>query len=183
VEALSISRAIRVDGFLNEPEWKLVKRSPRFVQVEPQQGRAPNFETEVKVMYNRQFLYVGVFCHDSAGRKAIRATNFQRDFNIRQHDLVNLSFDGFNDNRNAMAFITNAYAVQRDLLSFDDLYFDLDWDGLWRVRTNRTDSGWYGEIGIPWQTLRYPKKKDSIQQWGFNVLRNRRLSNESTALV
>ncbi|MEJ0081612.1 MAG: hypothetical protein WDM78_11860 [Puia sp.] len=48
-----------------------------------------------------------------------------------------------------MAFVTDAYGVQRDLLSFDDLYYDVDWNGLWRVRTNRTDSGWTAEIAIP----------------------------------
>jgi hypothetical protein len=50
------------------------------------------------------------------------------------------------------------------------------------VRTNRTDSGWTAEIAIPWQTLRYPKSKDSLQTWGFNVFRNRRLTNELSAL-
>ncbi len=109
------------------------------------------------------------------------ATDFIRDFDITRHDLVSLAFDGFNDHRNAMSFVTNAYGVQKDLLAFDDLYYDINWDGLWTVRTNRTDSGWTAEIAIPWQTLRYPKSKDSIQSWGFNVYRNRRLTNEISA--
>ncbi|HET6721459.1 MAG TPA: DUF5916 domain-containing protein, partial [Chitinophagaceae bacterium] len=53
-----------------------------------------------------------------------------------------------------------------------------DWDGLWKVRTTRTDSGWIAEIAIPWQTLRYRKSKDSLQRWGFNAYRTRRMSNE-----
>src|SRR5215472_1656721 len=116
------------------------------------------------------------------GKKAIRATDFKRDFNNLAHDHLVVTFDGFNDNRNAMCFATNAYGVQRDYLSFDDLYFDIDWDGLWTVRTTRTDSGWFAEMAIPWQTLRYKKLGDSIQNWGFNVYRNRRQSNEGTAL-
>jgi hypothetical protein len=179
--AVKIFTFIHVDGLMNEPEWKLAKASPRFIQVEPYQGRDPNFETDVKVLYNHQYLYIGVFAHDILGKKAIRATDFMRDFDYTRHDLVALSFDGFNDKRNAMSFATNAYGVQRDLLSFDDLYYDIDWDGLWRVRTSRTDSGWVAEIAIPWQTLRYPKAKDSIQNWGFNIYRNRRLTNEITA--
>jgi hypothetical protein len=110
------------------------------------------------------------------------ATDFIRDFDFLKHDLVSVAFDGFNDHRNAMNFVTDAYGVQRDLLSFDDLYYDVDWNGLWRVRTNRTDSGWTAEIAIPWQTLRYPKSKDSLVSWGFNVYRNRRLTNEISAL-
>lgn len=181
IRAVAINGFLRVDGHLNEPEWRLAPASPHFIQIEPQQGESPNFATQVKVLYNRSYLYVGVFSKDSLGKKAIRATDFKRDFNFRQHDLVFLAFDGFNDQRNAMNFATNAYGVQRDLLSFDDLYFDIDWDGVWRVRTQRTDSGWFAEMAIPWQTLRYPRSSDSVQQWGFNVYRNRRITNEASA--
>jgi len=179
--ATPINSLIKIDGKLDEKEWSRAKLGPQFIQIEPLQGRSPNFETEVKVLYNRQHLFFGIFCRDSLGKKAIRATDFQRDFSYRQHDHIGLSFDGFNDQRNSMALFTNAYGVQRDLLNFDDVYIDLDWDGLWQVRTTRTDSGWYAEIAVPWQTLRYPKSKDSIQQWGFNLYRNRRLTNEISA--
>jgi hypothetical protein len=181
IEAVQITSVLHIDGILNEPEWSLAKPQSRFVQIEPYQGLAPNFQTDVRVLYNRQFLYFGIFAHDSLGRKAIRATDFKRDFDYRQHDLISLAFDGFNDKRNAMSLVTDAYGVQRDLLSFDDLYYDVDWDGVWKVRTSRTDSGWVAEIAIPWQTLRYPKTADSIQNWGFNVYRNRRLTNEVSA--
>lgn len=181
LEAIPVSGNLRIDGQLNEAIWQSAKPSPSFIQIEPNQGTTPGLYTNVKALYNKQFLYLGVFCYDSAGKKAIRATDFKRDFNNRQHDHLAFSFDGFNDHRNAMAFYTNAYGVQRDLLSFDDINYDLDWDGLWKVRTTRTDSGWYAEIAIPWQTFRYPKNGDSLQYWGFNMYRNRRLSNETTA--
>jgi Domain of unknown function (DUF5916)/Carbohydrate family 9 binding domain-like len=181
ITAVQITGTIRVDGLMNEPEWQKAQPATRFIQVEPLQGNLPNYQTEVRILYNRQYLYVGIFAHDSLGKKAIRATDFKRDFDYRSHDLVSLAFDGFNDKRNAMSFVTNPYGVQRDLLSFDDLYYDLDWNGLWRVRTSRTDSGWAVEMAIPWQTFRYPKTADSIQHWGFNVYRNRRLTNEITA--
>lgn len=181
IHAVRISSSLRVDGLINEEEWKKAKPVSDFIQIEPYQGKLPNHDTEIRVLYNKHFLYFGIFARDSLGKKAIRATDFKRDFNYWQHDLLNLSFDGFNDQRNAMALVTNAYGVQRDLLSFDDLYYDVDWDGLWRVRTSRTDSGWVAEMRIPWQTLRYPKTQDSIQHWGFNLYRNRRLTNEITA--
>lgn len=182
IQAVRIETQLRVDGVLDESEWQLAKASPRFTQVEPQQGAPATFETVVRVLYNGEFLYVGVFSRDPAGKRAIRATDFKRDFDYQSHDLVTLTFDGFNDRRNAMCFATNAYGVQRDYLAFDDLYFDIDWDALWRVRTTRTDSGWYAEFAIPWQTLRYPNRADSSQSWGFNVYRNRRLTNEISAL-
>jgi hypothetical protein len=166
---------------LNDTDWQQALPSPQFTQIEPLQGNAPNHETIVKILYNQRYLYVGIIAKDSLGKKAIRATDFRRDFSQRQHDVIALAFDGFNDSRNAMLFATNPYGVQRDLLSFDDLYYDTDWDGLWRVRTSRSDSGWVAEIAIPWETLRYRKTDAPTQDWGFNVLRNRRLSNETSA--
>ena len=181
IEATPITSSLRIDGIMNDAEWKIAKPASNFIQIEPFQGRLPTHKTEVRVLYNRQYLYVGVKAYDSLGKKAIRATDFKRDFNVRQHDHLGLAFDGFSDKRNAMALVTNPYGVQRDYLSFDDIYYDIDWDGLWRVRTTRTDSGWVAEMAIPWQTLRYPKTNDSLQNWGFNVFRNRRLTNEQTA--
>jgi len=179
--ATRISATLRVDGLLDEPEWNLAAPSPDFIQVEPMQGQAPNHRTVTRVLFNRQFLYIGIIAYDSGGKKAIRATDFRRDFSIRSHDHVAISLDGFNDHRNAMAFTTNPYGVQRDHLVFDDILTDFDWDALWKVRTVRTDTGWIAEMAIPWQTLRYPKSADSLQHWGFNVLRNRRLTNEISA--
>ncbi len=181
LESVKIEGSLHIDGRLDEAEWQLAKAESGFTQIEPFQGNPANNETVIKVLYNRQYLYFGVIAKDSLGKKGLRAVDFKRDFDFRQHDLINLCFDGFKDERNAMVFATNPFGVQRDLLSFDDLFYDVDWDGLWIVRTSRTDSGWVAEIAIPWQTLRYPKTNDSLQSWGFNLYRNRRYSNEVTA--
>jgi hypothetical protein len=181
LKAVKITDNIKVDGVLDEPEWNLTLGASEFIQVEPYQGKPSKFVTIVKVLYNQKYLYFGIICKDPQGKKAIMATDFMRDFDYTRHDLVDIAFDTFNDQRNAIVFATNAYGVQRDLLSFDDLYYDIDWNGLWSVRTTRTDSGWVAEMAIPWKTLRYPKSKDSIQSWGFNMYRNRRSTNEISA--
>ena len=181
LQSTRAEKSVKVDGYLDDTEWSRAAAASDFVQVEPLQGQPATQSTEIRVLHDRNFLYFGIFSRDSLGKKAIRATDFKRDFNFMSHDLITLSFDGFNDNRNAMALAVNAYGVQRDLLSFDDFYYDVDWDGLWRVRTSRTDTGWVAEIAVPWQTLRYPKSSDSLQQWGFNIYRNRRLTNEISA--
>lgn len=182
VDAVEITRDLRIDGVLDELEWKLAKPSPRFTQVRPIQEVPPNFDTSFKVLFNDNFLYVGVVCYDSLGQKAIRVPNFKRDFDWRQNDLINLGFDCFNDKRNSMTFAVNPYGVQKDYLTFDGgMYVDIDWDGLWFTNTTRTDSGWVAELAIPWKTLRYPKTSDSIQNWGFQLYRNRRMTFEISA--
>lgn len=181
LKAVPFGGLLKIDGQLSESEWSLSKNEIQFTQIEPKQGLPSQFPTELKILYNKQYLYFGIRCLDPMGKKAIRSTDFKRDFNLRSHDHIALTFDGFNDHRNAMALYANAFGVQRDQLVFDDTFTDLDWDGLWKVRTSRNDSGWVAEIAIPWQTLRYPKKKDSTQQWGFNIYRSRRMTNEISA--
>lgn len=181
IEATKIEGNLKIDGVLDEAAWQSAKLVGGFTQIEPKQGEPASQPTEIRVLFNRQYLYFGVFSKDSLGKKALRAVDFKRDFDHRQHDLINLSFDGFRDERNAMVFACNPYGVQRDLLAFDDTFYDLDWDGLWRVRTSRMDSGWVAEIAVPWQTFRYSKPVDSLQNWGFNLYRNRRFTNEISA--
>ncbi|QHV98637.1 carbohydrate binding family 9 domain-containing protein [Spirosoma endbachense] len=181
IQATEISERLKIDGHLEEAAWKQAKSVRRFIQVDPKQGKAASFDTDVRVLFNRNFLYIAAINQDSSGRKALRVPNFKRDFSAQSHDLFGVSIDGFNDQRNAMAFSTNPYGTQRDWLSFDDFLYDMDWDGLWKVRTSRTDSGWVAEIQIPWQTLRYARSADSTQSWGINFSRNRRFSNELSA--
>jgi len=49
VEATRLKGKIVLDGKLDEPDWKAAKVIGSFVQVEPNQGRAPHFATQVKL--------------------------------------------------------------------------------------------------------------------------------------
>ena len=181
IEGTQINTVLKIDGILNELEWKSAKPVSDFIQIEPLQGEKANNKTIVSVLFNSRYLYLGIFAQDSLGKKSIRATDFKRDFDFKQHDLITIAINGFNDSRSSMVFVTNPYGVQRDLLAYDDVNFSLEWDGLWQVRCTRTDTGWISEVAIPWQTLRYPKGNNSIQNWDFNIYRNRRMTNEISA--
>ncbi|MCA0363308.1 MAG: carbohydrate binding family 9 domain-containing protein [Bacteroidetes bacterium] len=182
IQATEISGHIKIDGKLDDHFWKNASPFSDFREIDPHQGKIPNHRTEARVLYNKHFLYFGIFNKDTLGKKSIRVIDFKRDFNPRTSDFLGLAFDGFNDHRNAMVFTTNPYGVQRDFLAFDDSYIDLDWDGLWKIRTSRTDSGWYAEYAIPWKTLRYSYHNDTTQTWGFNINRMRRMTFENYAM-
>ncbi|PWK24458.1 carbohydrate binding protein with CBM9 domain [Arcicella aurantiaca] len=179
VEATRIDTHLKVDGKLDESVWNQAKMITDFVQVEPKQKEPANQKTVFKLLYNADYLYVGAIMYEPEGKKALRVPNLQRDFDYGGSDQIGITIDGFNDERNAMIFMANPYGSQRDLLSFDDQVFDTNWDGLWRVRTTRTDTAWIAEFAIPWQTLRYQPNKD-LQTWSINFFRLRRMTNEQT---
>jgi hypothetical protein len=176
---LKIERSLKADGHLDESEWQKAPSVALDFQVEPFQGRKASFSSSVKMLYNQQFLYVAAILKDTIGKKGYRAPNLKRDYQFVENDLFGIAIDGFNDRRNALVLQSNAYGAQRDLHAFDDRQFDIDWDGLYRVRTHRSDSAWVAEFAIPWQTLRYPKTDGTkVQDWGVNFFRVRRASNE-----
>jgi hypothetical protein len=178
-QPLKIERALKADGHLDEAEWSNAPSLKIDFQVEPFQGNKASFSSQVKMLYNQQFLYVAAILKDTIGKNGYRAPNLKRDYQFVENDLFGIAIDGFNDKRNALVLQSNAYGAQRDLLAFDDRQFDIDWDGLYRVRTHRSDSSWVAEFAIPWQTLRYPKTDGSkAQDWGINFFRVRRASNE-----
>lgn len=181
VSAKYINHDLSIDGALNEADWETVDSLGNFIQIEPNQGAPSRNRTVVKLLYNNQYLYVGVYCYDSLGKEAIRVPDMKRDFEWRAHDTFAVCIDGFNDKRNSISFVTNPYGAQKDYLSFDATLFDGDWNGLWKVRTSITSKGWYAEFQIPWKTLRYPKQAENGQTWGVNFLRLRRASNEISA--
>lgn len=178
LEAVEITGNLKIDGKLDEPEWLLAKPLHDFIQMDPNQGELAKNKTVVRLLYNKDFLYISAVCYDTVGKNKYRVLNFQRDFSSTNTDYFAFAIDGYNDERNSVMFSMNPYGAQRDLLSFDDNYYDVDWDGLWVVRTQRTDSAWTAEVAIPWKTLRYKNKSDSLQTWGISFGRLARSNNE-----
>ncbi|MFD3002581.1 DUF5916 domain-containing protein [Pontibacter toksunensis] len=173
-----------IDGTLNETAWKDAKVIRGFKQVEPLQGESANFDTEVRVLFDDTYLYIGAYCKDTVGVEGLRTPNLTRDFSFENNDLFGFTLDPFNTRRNAVAFQVTPYGTQRDLQVFDDAIIDLDWDALWYSKTSITDAGWYVEIAVPLSTIRYPKDAaqhaDSVS-WGINFIRVHRRSNETSA--
>ncbi|MEM9885929.1 MAG: DUF5916 domain-containing protein [Bacteroidota bacterium] len=171
---------ILLDGRLDEGAWQLVEAVSGFTQRDPFQGEAATFDTEVKILYNSEFLYVGVLNLDSLpNRSQLRVRNMQRDFSGYGNDRFSIAIDGLMDKRNAVGFEVTPYGSQREIQVIDGDEFDgnVNWDALWYVRTQITDTAWIAEIAIPWKTLRY-KERSTEMLVSFN--RNIRRNNEVT---
>ncbi len=177
VEATRISGEITIDGTMDEPEWELAPVISGFQQVEPNQGEPARYDTEVRVLYNDEFIYIGAFNRDDPGEKP-RVRDLRRNFDYFQNDLFGVVFDTFNNERDAISFQVTPYGNQRDLQVFDDFVFNRNFDVVWYAETVRADSGWTVEMAIPWSSLRYEEDQG---EWGINFVRRHRRSNEESA--
>ncbi|MEO0732094.1 MAG: DUF5916 domain-containing protein [Bacteroidota bacterium] len=173
--ATKATRALNIDGKLTEADWQAAIPITAFLQKDPNQGEAVSLPTEARILFDAENLYVGAVCKITNRKANIRTQNMQRDFNYFQNDLFGIAIDGFLDKRNAMAFQTNPHGTQREILVMDDEIFNREWSGLWKVRTQITDTSWTAEMAIPWKTLRYPP---GCREIGVILTRNIRSNNE-----
>ncbi len=181
VTAQKANGPIKIDGQLSESDWKKAKAVKDFFRMEPRQGGDYLYDTEVKLLYDEKNLYVGAFCKDSLGRKGIRVQDLRRDFSWGENDIFFVQLDPQNLKQYCVSFQTTPYGNQRDLQNFNDNNTDNDWNALWSVRTQRTDSGYYAEFAIPFKSIRYEETEKGVKPtWGITFSRLARRDYEQT---
>ncbi|UCF35300.1 MAG: carbohydrate binding family 9 domain-containing protein [Acidobacteriota bacterium] len=172
------SGKINLDGELNEPEWQSAELAAEFIQNEPFEGQPASEPTKVRLLYDKENLYIGAICYDSAGEKGFVSRELKRDFSPRDNDIFQVVFDTFNDKRNSVVFAVNPAGAVRDMqTSGDGGSFNSEWDAVWDARTRTTADGWEAEFVIPFKSLRFD---GSEQNWGMNFERRIRRKNEAT---
>lgn len=181
INATKTKGVIKIDGVLNEADWKNIKPISNFFRIEPKQDGKYLHTTEVKVLFDDENLYIGAFCKDSLGKKGIRVQDLRRDFNYGENDVFGVQIDAQNTKQFSVSFQTTPYGNQKDLQVFNGINNDVDWNALWSVKTTRTEDGYYAEFAIPFKSLRYniPKNNESIK-WGITFFRLARRDYEQT---
>jgi hypothetical protein len=163
----STTDVITIDGVLDEPIWRAATPIGSLTQRQPQQSRPPTERTDVTLLYDRDYLYVGVVAYDSEPQRVI-GTQMARDGSLSADDRVEILLDTFRDQRSAFYFATNPSGALVDgLVASGQL--NADWDAIWDVRTRRTDQGWTAEFAIPFKSLSFPADRTV---WGFNIARH-----------
>ena len=169
----------KVDGRLDEPDWALAPLFDSFVQRFPKAGTASSERTELRVLYDNRYLYVGITCHDSQPWTINR--NLGRRDAALDTDSVQVLLDTLHNHRTAYVFMLSAGGVQTDGLFYDDTQYTTEWDGVWEGATGMVEDGWVAEFAIPLSLLRFPHV--SMQTWGFSVRRQVARLNEEVETV
>ena len=163
----AITSEIQVDGLLEEREWETAPKIGELTQREPATGERPTEKTEVTLLHDANYLYIGIMCYDSEPDQ-ILGTQMARDANLGSDDRIEIVLDTYRDQRNAFYFATNPAGALVDGLLFANGQSNMNWDAIWEVRTRSTDQGWSAEIAIPFKSLGFPS---GGMVWGFNFAR------------
>lgn len=170
MSAVRVESPPTLDGKLDEPLWKLAKAAETFTQKLPDAGKPPSHPTRVRIVYDKEAIYIGVECEQKGTPVVARLT--RRDRWI-EADTISIAFDSRNDRKSALEFAVNAAGVLYDTLRFNDTDESPDWDEVWDARTFVSENGWTAEFRIPLRILRF--REGSEQPFGLQI--RRRISN------
>ena len=174
--AVQVTDVPTVDGALDEGIWQQATPVTNFVQAEPLEGEPASEQTDVRLLYDEDAIFVGVTLHDTDPSQIV-TTETQRDSSLGDQDSFQVIFDTFHDLQNGFVFGTNADGIQYDAQVRSQGRPDSSWDGSWEVKTQKGESGWTAEFRIPLRTLRYGP---SPQNWGVNFMRGIQRTRERT---
>jgi photosystem II stability/assembly factor-like uncharacterized protein len=126
---------------------------------------ASDHRTEVRMSYDRDYVYLAVECRHPEVSEAAPAGKRTRDDDLRGQDRVSLLLDVDRDH-------ATCYHLQADSRGCirDECWGDASWDPRWYAAVHRSKTGWALEAAIPRAAL----TDDAIlpgQAWALNVLR------------
>ena len=167
---------IVLDGRLDEAVWGRAAPASNFMQQDPDNGQPMTDETRVQIAFDDRFLYVAVSALDS-NPPDISAGLGRRD-ETPPTDSVTLGFDARHDHQTAYNFSTNPSGWQGDFIFYDDTNRDNDYNAVWDVRSQITETGWTAEYRIPFSQLRYRPSQAST--FGLAITRTIGRLNETS---
>lgn len=142
LRAVRIKNPPKIDGILSDPAWNNADPFTNFRMVEPDPGAQPTERTKLMVVYDKDNLYIGIYCYDSEPEK-IAANSLAHDQAgssrgmwgmgrptvSTSDDVVRILIDPFLDKRTAYVFYINARGARSEgLVSGGDA--SLNWDGI-----------------------------------------------------
>lgn len=166
---------IQLDGIADEPDWADARVFTGFTQREPVEGVRAEHDTEVRVLFGDEAIWVAARMWDSEPGSIDRRLT-RRD-NQGTYDQFSVHLDPNLDGLTGYSFRVSAANVQGDTYFYGDDQMDGAWDAVWSSAVSIDDEGWSTEIRIPLSQIRY-EASDELQSWGINFHRFRVANNE-----
>ncbi|MCA9735051.1 MAG: carbohydrate binding family 9 domain-containing protein [Deferribacteres bacterium] len=160
-------KAPAFDGIPEDLEWHNATSLP-LVSSYPNENGIPSEKTEIRIGYTEEFIFVGgSFFNQNISD--LQANSLTRDKAASSDDMFGFILDTFNDNENALAFLTTPTGIRLDQTIFNDaevisdvLPFNESWNTFWDVKTEITKEGWFMEMRIPFSSLRFQDIKGKV---------------------
>jgi hypothetical protein len=168
----------KIDGILDEDVWKTITVADNFTQTIPKPDEPSIYQTEVKLLYTTNSIFVGAKLFQPKANQ-LKQMTARDELNRCNADVFSVFLDTYDDHQNGFAFRVSAAGVQQDeRLSNGLSNGDITWDAVWNSKVSSTADYWIVEMEIPFSAIRFSKNEQ--QKWGVNFLRLVRKINENS---
>lgn len=179
VNAIRINTSLKLDGVIDEPEWKTAPVADKFVALRPTPfvAETDDNRSEVYFLYNNEGIYIGGYFHEK-NKDSIASELIGRD-GFGNNDFVGIIFDTYNDKINGFEYFVTPLGEQMDAKQAPNPNGnseDFTWNAVWQSAAKINSDGWSFEMFLPYSAIRFGKKK--IQDWGLNIVRRRQKSGQ-----
>jgi uncharacterized protein DUF5916/cellulose/xylan binding protein with CBM9 domain len=162
---------IIIDGELNEEAWQGSAIADSFINKWPTDTGKAKLQTEIKILYDGQFIYFGIKAVLDDKTPVIQS--LKRDVNPYYSDGVSVVIDPSGEHTSGYTFGINAANAQMEgIAQVNSVSFE--WDAKWYSQTKIFNGYWTAEIAIPFKSLRFP---ESLEEWRINFIRNDMTNN------
>ena len=110
---IETAEAPTIDGDLSDAAWSKATVIDKFTQKQPNPGTQPTERTVLRIMYDENNLYFGIYNYDSEP-DAIVARSMQRDGPLYTSDSFVIQLDPGQSRRNAYSFEVGASGGRTD---------------------------------------------------------------------
>jgi hypothetical protein len=155
-----------IDGKLDDACWQLGEWAGDYRQREPFEGADPSLPTRIKILYDRENVYVAFRATDPDLARQPRWIGQRDEFS---GDMVGIAFDSYLNRQTAFEFDVTSGGSKIDLVIRNDGSVDTDWNPIWEVRVATDAEGWTAEYRIPLTQLRYSRASEQV--WGLHSWR------------
>lgn len=156
-----------VDGLLNDSSWNLVEWTGDYIELQPDENTPPSYQTRFKILYDVNYLYIGVRCFDAKPDEIEKRLSRRDGFD---GDWVEFNIDSYHDKRTAFSFTVTAAGVKGDeFISQNGNNWDPSWNPIWYTKTNIDEEGWTAELKIPLSQLKFGNSENQV--WGLQSTR------------
>jgi|TARA_R110002153_G_scaffold1177_3_gene5787 hypothetical protein len=173
---------IVLDGVLDENAWKEADVADDWYQNFPVDSLPSPFQTEARMTYNDEFLYVSFVCYDDDTPDVV--STLRRDFSYAINDNVSFIFGPYNDRLNGYFFNVTAIGAQREGTVSSggngENAFNIYWDNKWYSKVVRYEDKWIAELAIPFKSFKY---KSDVKEWNVTFDRLDKKRNIKSAWV
>ena len=171
-----ITDDIVLDGKLDEQVWQLTPSEDAFMQQSPQAGAAATEKTIYRIVYNDDYLYVGITCFDTEPDNLTRLA-LNRDYALGDDDGTGLIIDTYRDKTTGLGFLANTLDARWDAtFSQDGTSSNDSYNTYWDAVTAIQPYGYSTEYRIPFSSLRFETKSEVIM--GIRISRMIKRKNE-----